>query len=78
MINNFYILFSLKDNINYTFLLNLYSIAEYNKHSKCFDTIRYSSYKQLSDTIGLSASTISKNLNNEVYANYFHVDKKRK
>ena len=75
MINNYYIYFNLKDNINYVFLLSLYRLAEYNKQSRRYDVIKYNTQKELAVMLGVSPQTLNNYFNNDEYNNYFFVDK---
>lgn len=62
------------------FVLCLYSIGQYNKETKCYDTVSYNSLADLSNKLNsvcglsFSASTISRILNNNIYNVYFNVD----
>ena len=85
MIRHFYIRYEAKADINYIYLLYLYSLAEYNTTKNLFDTVSYSSIrtlqKQIEDKFGkgsISPSTLSRLLNDERYGDYFKVDQKRK
>lgn len=84
-IKHFYIPYEAKADINYIYLLYLYSLAEYNTTKNLFDTVRYSSIRtlktQIEDKFGngsISLSTLSRLLKDERYRNYFKVDTKRK
>ena len=55
-----FIYFNLIDKISYTNLLKLYSIAEYNKSTRRYDTIRYKTQKDLAELLGLPRDYIYK------------------
>lgn len=78
MINNYYIYFNLKDNINYIFLLQLYRLAEYNKQSRRYDVIKYNTQKELAVMLGVSPQTLNNYFNNDEYNNYFFIDKQQR
>lgn len=83
---HYYIPYNAKANINYIYLLYLYSLAEYNKITKLFDTVNYNSIrdlqKQIKDKFGkdlaVSSSTLARLLKNTDYSNYIKVDQKHK
>lgn len=84
-IKHFYIPYEAKADINYIYLLYLYSLAEYSTTKNLFDTVSYSSIralqKQIEDKFGkgsISLSTLSRLLNDNRYGDYFKVDLKRK
>lgn len=82
---HYYIRYEPKAEINYIYLLYLYSLGEYNTTKKCFDTISYSSIRALEKVIAdrfgkgnISVSGISRMMNDERYREYFSVDKEKK
>ena len=82
---HYYIRYEPKAEINYIYLLYLYSLGEYNTTKKCFDTISYSSIRALEKAIAdrfgkssISVSGISRMMNDERYREYFSVDKEKK
>ncbi len=77
---NYFIRYYPTADINYLYLFMLYGIAEYNVSRKCYDTISYSSIKQLSNRItdvykdkAFSYSTLRRILQDTNYANYITV-----
>lgn len=56
----------------------LYSIAEYNKETKCFDTIQYKSVSALAELLIKSPSALNSAFKKEDYKPFFTVDKTAK
>lgn len=82
---HYYIAYEPKADINYFYLLLVYSLAEYNTSKNLFDTVSYKSVRALQKQIeskftdiSISPATLSRFLNDERYSNYFAVDKNRK
>ena len=82
---HFYIRYEAQADINYIYLLYLYSLAEYNTSTNFFDTINYNSIRTLQNLIverfgkgSISPSSLSRLLKDERYRNYIKVDLKRK
>ena len=82
---HYYIRYEPQADINYIYLLYLYSLAEYNKTTNFFDTVSYNSVralqKQIEERFGkgsISPSSLSRLLNGDRYRNYIKVDQKRK
>ena len=71
-------------NINYSFIIALYRIAEKGKNTKIKDTIHYASINELRERIKencgfiISVSTISRIFKDTEYNNYICVDRKTK
>ena len=78
MINNYYVYFNLKDNINYVYLLKLYRLAQFNKDTRRYDIVKYDTLKDLAVSLDITASTLSTMLNSDKYNNYFSIDKRHK
>jgi hypothetical protein len=83
--NKIYIRYNDKANIDYTYLFLLYSIAEYNIKTKCFNIIKYKSIEDLTKRLNanfgdnnISTSTVDRMLSNENYKTYFKHDKNQK
>ena len=76
--NKIYIRYNDKANIDYTYLFLLYSIAEYNIKTKCFNIIKYKSIEDLTKRLNanfgdnnISKSTVDRILKCEKYKMYF-------
>ena len=78
MINNYYVYFNLKDNINYVYLLKLYRLAQFNKDTRRYDIVKYNTLKDLAASLDITASTLSTMINSDKYNNYFSIDKRHK
>ena len=85
MLRHYYIRYEPKADINYIYLLYLYSLAEFNTITNNFDRIKYNSIrilqKQIEERFGkgsISPSSLSRLLNDDRYKNYINVDLKRK
>lgn len=78
MRKRYYLPFIPAAKVNYLYLFALSDLAEYNTTAQVFDTINYSSVKELSDRLNLSPSATTNLLKNENYAEYFSVDKKNR
>ena len=78
MRKRYYLPFIPAAKVNYLYLFALSDLAEYNTTAQVFDTINYSSVKELSDRLNLSPSATTNLLKNENYAEYFRVDKKNR
>ena len=83
--NKIYIRYNDKANINYSFLFLLYSIAEYDIKTKCFNIINYKSIDELTKRLNknfcgnsISISKVDRLLNNKDYENYLKHDKNKK
>lgn len=78
---NYYLIYDEKAKINYSFLFALFSIAEKNQQERIDNIIKYKSLQELADRIKskcgfkISASTISRILNNTDYLQYFSKSK---
>ena len=82
---HYYIRYEPRADINYIYLLYLYSLCEYNTTTKCFDTINYTSIRALEKAItdkfgkgSISVSVLNRVLNDERYREYLTVDKEKK
>ena len=78
MRKKYYFPYSPTAKINYLYLFALSDLAEYNPIEKVYDTINYNSIGQLAGLLALSPSATANLLNNQNYADYFTVDKKKK
>lgn len=73
----YYLNYDENANINYCFLFALFCIAERNKKGNIYNVISYKNLKELSDRIqekakyNISASSISRMINNKDYKPYF-------
>lgn len=73
----YYLNYDENANINYCFLFALFCIAERNKKENIYNVISYKNLKELSDRIqekakyNISASSISRMINNKDYKPYF-------
>lgn len=88
----YYIYYEATSKINYIYLLYFYGVAQYNKETRHSDLIEYKTLEDLADRInkrfkdqeskskynGVSASSLSKILNNKDYENYLFYDKENK
>lgn len=83
----YYIPFEPSMDVNYIYVLLLYSIAEYNLVSRCYDTIKYGSQRQLVVMMNdhyqsyggkVSTSTMRRILADERYQQYFTNNKTNK
>lgn len=81
----YYIPYTPKMDINIIYLLYIYSLANYNTTTNCFDTVNYNSIraleKQINDTFGkgsISSSAINRMIHDERYNKYLSVDQKKK
>lgn len=74
----YYIPFIPKADIKYLYLFKLYSFAEFNKETKCYDTIHYKSNNTLAEMLDISLSTAKRLLNDTRYNDFFIVDKSNK
>lgn len=86
-VKQYYLPYDQSIDVNYIYVLIFYSIAKYNKQTKRFDTINYSTQKELLDLINeriavyglsISASTLSRILKDSKYKSFFSVDTKEK
>lgn len=79
MIRNYYYLpFKEDAGIIYLNLLAFYDIAEYRPEVKAYDTIHYSSVKELAERLQLSTSTVTRILDSDKYRYFMTVDKANK
>ena len=62
--------------VDYTLILNLYDLADYNNETGCFDTVRYRSLAELAQQLGTTEKTLGRHLNKKDYENFFSIDKK--
>lgn len=74
----YYIPFVPSAKINYYVLFLLYDLAEYNKITKCYDTIKYKSLSELAKKLDISESTLKRILKNTDYDNFIKADKANK
>lgn len=77
-IQKYYIPFVPQAKVDYRFLIMLYGVAEYNKETKCFDTIQYKSISSLSKMLEKSPSALNSALKNKEYKPFFTIDKTAK
>ena len=74
----YYIPYVENTKINYSYLLALYKIADFDVEKRIYNTIRFDGVKdltsKLSSQINLSMPTVSRILRNEAYKDYFTVD----
>ena len=78
MINNYYVYFNLKDNINYVYLLKLYRLAQFNTDTRRYDIVKYNTLKDLAVSLDITASTLSTMLNSDKYNHYFSIAQRHK
>lgn len=81
MLRHFYIRYEPQTDVNYIYLLYLYSLAEYNPSTNLFDTVSYKSVRALQRLIAerfgkgsISPSTLSRLFKDDRYRNYIKVD----
>ena len=73
-----YIKYIDRTNVNYSLLLMLYQLAEYDKDTQTYSVINYYSFQRLADVLGVSLSTVKRFFNNYDTFNYLSIDKKNK
>lgn len=71
----YYLPFVPLSKVNYLDLFSLYDVAEYTAEKKTFDTIRYSSIKELAARVGLTTYAVNKLIEN---TDFLSIDKKLK
>ena len=76
MIQQYYLRFVPTAKVDYTLILNLYDLADYNTETNCFDTVRYRSLAELAQQLGTTEKTLCRHLNKEDYKNFLSIDKK--
>lgn len=64
--------------VDYTLLLSLYDIAEYNEAEKTHNLIYYKTQEELADRLGTSLSTVKKIFSLAEYENFLEIDKRIK
>lgn len=78
----YYIQYNEKANINYIYLLTLYSIAEYNSTTKRYDTITYKRFADIEEKTArvhrISVSTLIRIFKKQEYKPYISLDKMNK
>ena len=82
---NLYIYYYPDADISYLYLLYFYNIAEYNSLTNRYDTIHYSSLRQLTERLNssfdsqrISLSTVKRILSNDLYIYYIKNNKESK
>ena len=84
MIKKYFLPYNEKEQANYIYILMFYSIANYNKTTKRYDTIKYSSIKNLRDQLNnisnktISESTLRRLLQKECYKTFLQIDSSTK
>lgn len=85
MIKKYYISYNESADINYIYLLCLYSIADYNIYTQRYDIINYKSIQDIVNKINalygdkyISTSTIRRLLEDNKYKDYFYNNKETK
>lgn len=73
-----YIKYKDKTSVNYSLLLMLYQLADYDKGSQTYSVINYYSFPRLAEVLGVSISTVKRFFNNADTQNYLTIDKKNK
>ena len=71
----YYLPFIPLSDVNYIYILSLYRVAKYNNKTNLFDTIKYTSIRNLSEVLNIPYSTLSRILNNTEYNNFIDIDK---
>ena len=74
----YYLPFDLSLNVNYNYIISLYSIAVFDTNTKRFNSIQYKSMKQLAEMLNISDKTLKKILTDDNYKHFFTVDKTNK
>ena len=83
----FYLPYDEKSEINYCYVLMFYIAASYNKQSKKYDTISYSTIDNLTEKLNaalekddkkISSSTVKRILSNPAYNTFLEIDKENK
>ena len=64
--------------VDYFIIFRLYDIAEYNKETKCYDTIYYKNISALAEKLETSPSTVKRIFANAEYNYFFERDKSTK
>lgn len=77
-IQKYYIPFAPRAKVDYRIIISLYSIAEFNTETKCYDTVEYKSVSALAKSLDKSPSALNSILNNDEYKPFFSVDKAAK
>ena len=73
-----YIPFMPKAKVDYLLLFRLYDLAEYNKETKCYDTVYYKSVSALAELLEISPSTMKRVFASTEYSPFFERDKSTK
>lgn len=74
----YYLRFRPTAKIDYLYLLAFYDLAEYNEESNVFDTIHYTSVKQLAKSLNISTATVNRLFSNKEYNEFMRIDKSNK
>ena len=78
MLKAYYVRFRPTAKIDYCMLLSFYDLAEYNNETKCFDTIHYTSVRELAERLKVSQSTVNRLFANAEYNEFMKIDRDRK
>lgn len=76
--SKYYIPFVPNAKVDYTVLFLLYDLADYNKVSKCYDKIQYTSVAALAEQLSISESKLKRIMKSADYAHFIRVDKPNK
>ena len=76
MRNQYYLRFMPTAKVDYTLILNLYDLADYNIETQCFDIVRYRNLAELAQQLGTTEKTLCRHLNKDDYKYFFSIDKK--
>ena len=76
--NKYYIPFDLSLNVNYNYIISLYSIAEFDTDTKRYNIIKYKSFKRLAEILNICDKTLKKILNDDNYKLFLTLDKQNK
>ncbi len=74
----YYIPYVPKAKVDYFMIFRLYDMAEYNKETKCYDTVYYKSVSALAEQLETSPSTVKRIFANAEYNHFFERDKSTK
>lgn len=78
MLKAYYVRFRPTAKIDYCMLLSFYDLAEYNIETKCFDTIHYTSVRELAERLKVSQSTVNRLFANAEYNEFMKIDREKK
>ena len=78
MRTKYYLRFVPKAKVDYTLILNLYDLADYNEKTNCFDIVRYSNLAELAQKLDTTEKTLSRHLKKDDYKYFFSIDKKQR